>query len=163
MGSGAYAPSGSRAAPWPSSAMQPPHFRANVTPTMPTTETALPEPAVLRRIGRVRAVAARLEHAPQTLRALVRADELWLVLLAAMVDIAAGLAVVAMNEATQLAHVVLYGLQIGAAMASRVGRGVRLRRGDMRVLVGAGAAAAIAAALDTWRRDDFSTWSWAPL
>ena len=213
--------------------MQPPHFRANVTPTMPTTETALPEPAVLRRIGRVRAVAARLEHAPQTLRALVRADELWLVLLAAMVGIAAGLAVVAMNEATQLAHVVLYGLQIGerlsaqasiaplrafipatggllmglsllalarwrprravdpieanalyggrmslsdsvvlvgqtlisngcgasvgleagftqigAAMASRVGRGFRLRRGDMRVLVGAGAAAAIAAAFN---------------
>src|SRR5580658_10420849 len=99
--------------------MTAPHFRAIGSPTMPTTETALPEPAALRRVGRVRAVATRLEHAPQTLRALVRADELWLVLLAAMVGVAAGLAVVAMNQTTQLAHVVLYGLPVGERLSAQ--------------------------------------------
>jgi CIC family chloride channel protein len=163
-------------------------------------------------------------------RALVRADETSLVLLAAAVGVAAGLAVVAMNQTSQLAHQLLYGLapgerlsaqlainpvcaiipalggalmglsglvlarwrptqavdpieanalyggrmslrdslivvgqtlisngfgasggleagftQIGGALASRAGRAFRLRRADMRVLVGAGAAAAIAA------------------
>jgi CIC family chloride channel protein len=38
--------------------------------------------------------------------------------------------------------------QVAAALASRLGVGFRLRRNDMRVLVGAGAAAAIAAAFD---------------
>jgi CIC family chloride channel protein len=38
--------------------------------------------------------------------------------------------------------------QIGAAVGSRVGRAFRLRRGDVRVLVGAGAAGAIAAAFN---------------
>ncbi len=38
--------------------------------------------------------------------------------------------------------------QIGAAIASRAARAFRLRRGDMRVLVGAGAAGAIAAAFN---------------
>ncbi len=38
--------------------------------------------------------------------------------------------------------------QAVAALASRLGRSFRLRRGDMRILVGAGAAGAIAAAFD---------------
>jgi hypothetical protein len=39
-------------------------------------------------------------HAPQTLRALVRTNEIWLVALAAVVGLAAGLLVVAMNIGT---------------------------------------------------------------
>jgi CIC family chloride channel protein len=174
-----------------------------------------------------------LGHAPQTLRALVRADEIWLVLLAGILGVAAGLLVVAMNQATQLAHEFLFGLppgqrlsgqaaisplraavpvfggllvgliglavarwtprravdpieanalyggkmslrdslvvvlqtlvsngigasvgleagytQIGSAVGSRIGRAFRVRRGDLRVLVGCGAAGAIAAAFN---------------
>ncbi len=173
-------------------------------------------------------------HAPQTLRALVRADEIWLVVLAAFVGIAAGLMVVAMNDGTMLAHRVLFALhndgrlsglprldptravlvpacgglllgilglvlsryvpgrpvdpieanalhgglmslrdslivvvqtlisngagasigleagytQIGSAFGSRLGRAFRVRRADLRVLVGCGAAGAIGAAFD---------------
>jgi len=173
-------------------------------------------------------------HVPQRLRALVRADEVWLVILAAMLGAVAGLFVVAMNQASLLAHVVLYGLnpetrlsaqvslqpsrallvpslgglamggltlallrwmprravdpieanalyggkmsmrdsfavvaqtllsngvgasvgleagytQIGAAVGSRVGRLFRVRRADLRLLVGCGAAGAIAAAFN---------------
>ena len=173
-------------------------------------------------------------QAPQTLRALVRADELSLVVVAVGVGIAAGLMVVAMSQICQLAHEILYGLpsgqrlsaqislpawraltvpcaggllvgllgaallrwfprrtvdpieanalyggamsirdsaavvmqtvlsnsagasvgleagytQIGAAVASRVGRGFRVRRADLRMLVGCGAAGAIAAAFN---------------
>ncbi|HTR17231.1 MAG TPA: chloride channel protein [Acetobacteraceae bacterium] len=173
-------------------------------------------------------------HAPQTLRALVRADELWLVILAAMVGVAAGLLVVAMNTITLLMHdglfdlpagerlsgqtyldpircvavpalggllLGLFGLllarmgqkraidpieanalyggqmslrdsmavvaqtllsngagasigleagytQIGSAVASRLGRMFRVRRSDLRLLVGCGAAGAIAAAFN---------------
>ena len=39
--------------------------------------------------------------------------------------------------------------QIGSAMASRLGRELRVRRGDLRLLVGCGSAAAIAAAFNT--------------
>ncbi len=38
--------------------------------------------------------------------------------------------------------------QIGAALASRLGRMFRVRRGDLRLLVGCGAAGAIAAAFN---------------
>jgi CIC family chloride channel protein len=173
-------------------------------------------------------------HAPQTLRALVRADEIWLVVLAAMVGVMAGLCVTLMSEITQLMHRVLFGLesherlsgladmepvrilavpalgglavgllglgmlrwwprravdpieanalyggrmslndsltvvlqtllsngvgasvgleagytQIGSALASRLGRSFRVRRNDLRLLVGCGAAGAIAAAFN---------------
>ena len=173
-------------------------------------------------------------HAPQTLRALVRADEIWLVLLAAIVGIAAGLMVVAINDITLQAHRFLFALdndgrlsglvsieparavlvptlgglllgvlglvisryvpgrpvdpieanalhggrmslrdslivvlqtlisngagasigleagytQIGSAIASRLGRAFRVRRGDLRVLVGCGTAGAIGAGFD---------------
>ena len=181
-----------------------------------------------------RPIGEAVMHVPQTLRALVRSDELWLVVLAALIGVAAGLLVVAMTGATQLLHealflidsherlssevnidplrailvpslgglavglsslaiarwwpsravdpieanalyggrmslndslVVVYqtilsnsvgasvGLeagytQVGSAVASRLGRGFRVRRNDLRLLVGCGAAGAIAAAFD---------------
>ena len=173
-------------------------------------------------------------HAPQTLRALVRGDELWLVALAGGAGILAGVAVAAMNGATQAAHRLLFALpaggrlssaailpagaailvptvggllvglfglgmarwwprvavdpieanalyggamsikdsallvvqtmlsngcgaslgleagftQIGSAIASRLGQAFRVRRADLRVLVGCGAAGAISAAFN---------------
>ena len=181
-----------------------------------------------------RAFGEVLLHAPQTLRALVRADEIWLVALAACVGLGAGFVVVAMNLASQAMHQILFGLphgarlsavlslapwrtvvvptlgglgfgliglviarwwprravdpieanalfggrmslndslivvlqtvlstgvgasvgleagytQAGAALGSRLGRSFRVRRNDLRVLVGCGAAAAIGAAFD---------------
>ncbi len=175
-----------------------------------------------------------LLHAPQTLRALVRADEIWLVVLAAFVGAASGLAVVAINEASLFMHRTffavpgsgrisgleqieplrviltptlgglalgllgfaisrrqthrpvdpieanaLYGgqlsvvdslivvvqtvlsngvgasvgleagyTQISAAVGSKLGRFFRVRRTELRLLVGCGAAAAIASAFD---------------
>ncbi|MBB3173508.1 CIC family chloride channel protein [Endobacter medicaginis] len=180
------------------------------------------------------AVADRIVHAPQTLRALVRTDELWFVALAAILGSLCGLMVVAINDATTLMHRVLFDVdpdgrlsgldwieparallvptlgglalggtglllarlapgrpidpieanalyggrmslrdsivvviqtvmsngvgasvgleaaytQIGSAIGSRIGRSFRVRRGDLRLLVGCGAAGAIAAAFD---------------
>ncbi len=171
-------------------------------------------------------------HAPQILRALVRADEIWLVVLAAFVGACSGIMVWFMTAVTQLVHQALFlissterlsamvelstwrtllvpslgglvfgiisylvaryrprrsvdaieanalfggrmslsdgiivmlqtmmsngvgasvGLeggytQIGSAIASRFGRSFRLRRNDMRLLVGCGAAGAIGSA-----------------
>jgi CIC family chloride channel protein len=173
-------------------------------------------------------------HAPQTLRALVRADEIWLVVLASFVGCGAGILVWLMTFGTQLIHETLFGIgrlerlsamvelnpirtvlvpalgglalgllgigialvrprravdpieanalfggrmsvsdsvivviqtmlsngvgasvgleagytQIGAALASRLGRMFRVRRNDMRLLVGCGAAGAIAGAFN---------------
>jgi CIC family chloride channel protein len=173
-------------------------------------------------------------HAPQTLRALVRTDEIWLVVLSAFVGGGAGVAVWMMTETTQLIHQVLFRIgagerlsamveldpirtvvvptvgglvlgliglaiayyrprravdpieanalyggrmslndslivvvqtilsngvgasvgleagytQIGSAMASRFGRMFRVRRNDLRLMVGCGAAAAIAGAFN---------------
>ncbi len=172
--------------------------------------------------------------APQTLRALVRADELGLIVLAILVGVTAGLCVTAMSVGTQWAHRVLFALpshqrlsgqvslqiaravlvpavgglavgllglaiarwlprqvvdpieanalyggqmsvrdslgvvaqtslsngvgasvgleagytQIGAALGSRIGRAFKVRRADLRLLVGCGAAGAIAAAFN---------------
>jgi chloride channel protein, CIC family len=173
-------------------------------------------------------------HAPQTLRALVRADELGLVVLAAIIGAIAGIVVYLMTEAAQFAHVLLFGIdmdehlsamfkvdwrralivpplggllmglftlgawwlwprravdpieanalhggrmslndsvivmlqtiisngvgasigleagytQMGAGLASRIGRSFRVRRSDLRLLVGCGAAGAISAAFN---------------
>jgi CIC family chloride channel protein len=181
-----------------------------------------------------RAFGVAVLHAPQTLRALVRADEIWLVVLASFVGAGAGVAVAAMTGATQLIHEILFNLphgqrlsgavdidmvravavpaggglllgvlglavarwrpkraidpieanalyggqmslndslvvvgqtvlsngvgasvgleagytQIGSAMAARLGRSFRVRRNDQRLLVGCGAAGAIAAAFN---------------
>ena len=173
-------------------------------------------------------------HAPQTLRALVRTDEIWLVVLSAFVGCGAGVVVWMMTGTTQLVHELLFGIaagerlsamveldpirtvvvptlgglalgllglavakyrprravdpieanalfggrmslndslivvlqtimsngvgasigleagytQIGSALASRFGRMFRVRRNDLRLLVGCGAAAAIAGAFN---------------
>ncbi len=170
----------------------------------------------------------------KVLRALVRADEAWLALLAAVVGVLAGFGVAAINVITAFMHARLFALppgqglsesasistlraltvpvlgglvlgvsgrllarlrprkfidpveanalhggrmsltdslivagqtawsngvgasvgmeagyaQLGSGLASRLGRGFRLRRGDMRVLVGCGAAAAIGGAFN---------------
>jgi CIC family chloride channel protein len=181
-----------------------------------------------------RAFGDAVMHAPQTLRALVRTDEIWLVVLSAFIGCFAGIAVTAMTEATQLVHQVLFAIsssqrlsamvelnpirtvvvpcvgglvlglfglavvrfhprravdpieanalyggrmslndslvvvaqtiisngvgasigleagytQIGSALASRFGRMFRVRRNDLRLLVGCGAAAAIGGAFN---------------
>jgi CIC family chloride channel protein len=173
-------------------------------------------------------------HAPQMLRALVRADEIWLVVLAAFIGCATGIIVWLMTATTQLVHETLFGIshlqrlsamaslnplrtvlvpclgglalglvtlaltrirprrtvdpieanalyggrmsvsgslivvlqtimsngvgasvgleagytQIGSAIASRWGHAFRVRRNDLRLLVGCGAAAAIAGAFN---------------
>ena len=175
-----------------------------------------------------------LLHMPHLLRALVRTDELWLVVLAAFVGLSAGLCVTAMSWIAQQMHQALFALgphqrlsgqvdidparllaglilgglavglvaaaiarwwpnravdpieanalyggtmslkdslvvvgqtilsngvgasvgleagytQMGSALASRLGRMFRLRRNDLRLLVGCGAAGAIAAAFN---------------
>ncbi len=214
-------------------------------------ETPTAEPAGIRLKGKAasdaRAEARRLAgrrtrrpfgsvvlHAPQVLRALVRADEIWLVVLAAFIGCATGVSVWLMNATTQLVHQTLFlitpderlsampvldpvrtvvvpmvgglalglvtlgltrlrprrtvdpieanalfggrmslsgslivvlqtvmsngvgasvGLeagytQIGSALASRWGHAFRVRRNDLRLLVGCGAAAAIAGAFN---------------
>ena len=190
--------------------------------------------AATRMLQQRRRIGHAVLHAPATLRALVRADEIWLVLLAGTVGAASGTIVVAMSSVAQMMHRVLYQLargeflssqlainpwrallvpslgglllgisgivavkwvarrvvdpieanalyggnmslkdslvvvlqsiwsngvggsvgleagyaQIGSALASRLGRYFRLRRSDMRLLVGCGAAGAIAAAFN---------------
>jgi chloride channel protein, CIC family len=181
-----------------------------------------------------RPIGSAVMHAPQVLRALVRADEIWLVVLAAFLGCATGIAVWMMTGTTQLIHETLFGIgpnqrlsamtslnplrtvlvpaigglglglltlgitrvrprrtvdpieanalfggrmslngslivvlqtvlsngvgasvgleagytQIGSAMASRWGHAFRVRRNDLRLLVGCGAAAAIAGAFN---------------
>ncbi len=190
--------------------------------------------AGLRARRERRPIADAVAHVPQTLRALVRADEIWLVVLSAFVGLGAGLVVVTMETFAQTMHRVLYNLgsgeflsampaveplrallvpslgglvlgvagwalarwmprrtidpieanalyggrmslvdsvvvvgqtvwsngvgasvgleagfaQIGSAMASWLGRAFRVRRTDLRLLVGCGAAGAIAAAFN---------------
>ena len=181
-----------------------------------------------------RALGSAVAHAPQVLRALVRADEVWLLVVAAAIGVTAGLSVWAINGAAQLMHQLLFGIgpdqrlsamdrvshlatvavpclgglalglitlgigriytrrsvdpieanalfggrmsltgslvvvlqtiisngvgasigleaaytQIGSAWASKIGHAFRVRRNDLRVLVGCGAAAAIAGAFN---------------
>lgn len=181
-----------------------------------------------------RPLGSAVLHAPQVLRAMVRADEIWLVVLAAFLGCGTGVAVWAMTDATQYIHEFLFGIghdqrlsameyvnpyrtvlvpvlgglllgavtlglsrlhprrtvdpieanalfggrmsmngslivvvqtimsngfgasigleagytQIGSAIASRVGQAFRVRRSDLRLLVGCGAAAAISGAFN---------------
>ena len=196
--------------------------------------TAIPNTGARERAGkRVRRRFGEVVlHAPQTLRAMVRADEIWLVVLAGFVGVMSGLCVHLMTTVTQLGHEWLFKLepgdrlsgavdvdhvrsltvpalggivlgviglgvarwwnrrtidpieanalyggrmsltdslivtlqtilsngvgasvgleagytQISSALASRLGRSFRLRRNDLRLLVGCGAAGAIAGA-----------------
>ena len=206
----------------------------------PPTSSQLPDRSGTPKLtagagGRRRRPFDLVLHAPQTLRALVRTNEIWLVALAAVVGVAAGLLVVAMNVGTQVLHELLFRIdsherlssagrldplrallvpslgglalgvlglvvarwwargravdpieanallggrmslgdsivvtlqtmlsngvgasvgleagytQIGSAVASRLGASFRLRRNDLRVLVGCGAAAAIGSAFN---------------
>ena len=59
-------------------------------------------------------------HAPHVLRAMVRADEIWLVVLAAFIGLISGLAVVAMQEAAQLMHESFFRLQSGQFLSAMV-------------------------------------------
>src|ERR1051326_3338662 len=188
-------------------------------------------PATVRRR---RALGSAVAHAPQVLRALVRADEVWLLVVAAGIGVFSGIAVWLINGAAQLVHQVLFGIapdqrlsamerlspiltvivpcfgglalglitlaisrvytrrsvdpieanalfggrmsltgslvvvlqtiisngvgasigleaaytQIGSAIASKVGHAFRVRRNDLRLLVGCGAAGAIAGAIN---------------
>jgi chloride channel protein, CIC family len=181
-----------------------------------------------------RPIGSAVLHAPQVLRALVRADEVWLVVLAAFLGCATGVTVWLMASTTQLIHEILFGIgptqrlsamehvnpirtvvvptlgglvlglfsaglarwrprrtvdpieanalyggrmsmngslvvvlqtvmsngvgasvgleagytQIGSAIASRWGHAFRVRRSDLRLLVGCGAAAAISGAFN---------------
>lgn len=181
-----------------------------------------------------RPIGSAVLHAPQVLRALVRADEIWLVVLAAFIGCATGIVVWLMTSSTQLIHELLFRIsadqrlsamtsldpirtvvvpaigglalglltlgitrvrprrtvdpieanalfggrmslngslivvlqtiisngvgasvgleagytQIGSALASRWGHAFRVRRNDLRLLVGCGAAAAIAGAFN---------------
>ncbi len=181
-----------------------------------------------------RKIGHAVSHAPATLRAVVRADEIWLVVMAAVIGVGAGFVVVAMSAIGQSMHRLLFAIgrgedlsaqfavdplrallvpslgglvlglaglaavkwisrrvvdpieanalyggamslkdslvvvaqtlwsngvgasvgleagyaQIGSAIASRFGRYFRLRRSDMRLMVGCGAAGAIAAAFN---------------
>jgi CIC family chloride channel protein len=192
--------------------------------------TAPPDAAVRPR----RPFGEWVRHVPAQLRALVRTDEIWLVVLAGIAGLTAGLSVTAMGLVAQTMHEVLYGLpaherlsgavtldplrlllvlgggglvvglagigimrwrptraidpieanalyggrmsfydsiivvvqtlisngvgasvgleagytQIGSALASKLGDRFRLRRNDQRLLVGCGAAGAIAAAFN---------------
>jgi len=61
-----------------------------------------------------------IQHAPQTLRALVRSDELWLVVLAAFVGFGSGLMVSVMTYTAQLMHQYLFALNSGQRLSGMV-------------------------------------------
>jgi CIC family chloride channel protein len=67
-----------------------------------------------------RAFGDAVLHAPQTLRALVRADEIWLVVLAAAVGVTAGLCVHVMTVVTQRFHELAFDLQPGDRLSGSV-------------------------------------------
>ncbi len=82
------------------------------------------KPATRDRVTRPerarRALGEAVLHAPQTLRALVRADEIWLVALAAGVGVLSGLMVVVMNTVTEYAHQILFNLPPGERLSGMV-------------------------------------------
>jgi CIC family chloride channel protein len=203
-------------------------------PPLTKSSTLLADKPPAKHAHRRRGLADLALHAPQNLRALVRADEISLVVVAAILGALSGLLVVAMNQASQFAHELLYALptgqrlsaqlslapwralcvpalggvamgicnlaltrfrprrtidpieanalyggqmsmndslivvgqtmlsngvgasvgleagytQIGSAVGSRIGRAFRVRRADLRLLVGCGAAGAIASAFN---------------
>src|SRR5579872_5742665 len=67
-----------------------------------------------------RAFGDAVLHAPQTLRALVRTDEVWLVVLSAFVGCGAGVAVWVMTETTQLIHQLLFRISSGQRLSAMV-------------------------------------------
>lgn len=212
---------------------------SSAAPAAASTAASGTAPGSSKRAARAtrrdrRPITEAVAHVPHKLRALVRADEIWLVVLAAGVGVAAGLIVVAMQWVSETMHHLLFRLepgqhlsalvevnpvlalvvpavgglalglsglalarwwprravdpieanalyggrmdvrdslivvgqtvwsngvgasvgleagytQIGSALASKLGRAFRVRRSDLRMLVGCGAAGAIAAAFD---------------
>ena len=67
-----------------------------------------------------RGIGFWISHAPATLRALVRADEMWLSVLAAFVGAAAGFCVIGMSAITQWMHQVLFGIGPHDRLSSQV-------------------------------------------
>ncbi len=70
---------------------------------------------------RLLAHARALDHRLARLRALLRADEVAFIVLAALVGAGAGLAVTVMSHATQLAHELLFGISPGARLSASAG------------------------------------------
>ncbi|MCB5946057.1 chloride channel protein, partial [Acidocella sp. KAb 2-4] len=64
-----------------------------------------------------RLASSTLLQAPKLLRALVRADEVWLALLATVVGICAGFGVVLINALTLLMHTLLFHLSAGQGLS----------------------------------------------
>ncbi len=56
-------------------------------------------------------------HVPHTLRALVRADEVWLALLSAVIGVVGGIGVVVMNDITAIMHERLFALPPGQGLS----------------------------------------------
>ncbi len=82
--------------------------------------TPMLSPAAARSTERPkRGIGGLAMLAPQRLRALVRSDEISLVLLAALLGAVAGLLVVVMNGSTQLAHVYFYNLPAGQRLSAQ--------------------------------------------
>ena len=80
-------------------------------PAAPTARTTAPaaRPNIRAAVPhRRRPLGEAVLHAPQTLRALVRADEIWLVVLSAFIGCGAGLMDWLMTAVTQLIHQVLF-------------------------------------------------------
>ncbi|MBN8903637.1 MAG: chloride channel protein, partial [Rhodospirillales bacterium] len=75
-------------------------------------------PRPLRRPRRP--IGSAVLHAPQVLRALVRADEIWLVVLAAFIGCGTGIAVWSMTFATQIVHEVLFGISRSQRLSAMV-------------------------------------------
>jgi chloride channel protein, CIC family len=69
---------------------------------------------------RHRTLGETVTHAPQALRAMVRADEIWLVVLSALVGTISGLLVAAMTICTQTIHTLLFNLPPGERLSGAV-------------------------------------------
>src|ERR1700692_2963969 len=67
-----------------------------------------------------RPIGSAVQHAPQVLRALVRADEIWLVVLSAFLGCATGIMVWLMTSATQLVHETLFRIEPWERLSARV-------------------------------------------
>ena len=72
---------------------------------------------VLRQRRKIRLAVL---HAPATMRALVRADEIWLVVMAGVVGATSGIVVVTMSMIAQFMHRTLYGLGHGEYLSSQL-------------------------------------------
>jgi CIC family chloride channel protein len=118
---------------WTSRMPPPPGATAIGSPVEPALDSATasaPPIAATRTAGKIaespavsrhrRQFGDMVMHAPHTLRALVRSDELWLVVLAAFIGCAAGVLVAVMTYVTQLMHQHLFLLNSGQRLSGMV-------------------------------------------